>query len=853
MMKQYFEIKEKYKDCLLLFRLGDFYELFFEDAITASKELSITLTGRDCGMSEKAPMCGMPYHAADSYIAKLVDKNYKVAICEQVEDAKKTKNIVKRDVVRVITKGTITDSNSLDQTKNNYIMCVFENKVGFGLSICDITTGEFLTTEISNSKKLIDEIAKYNPSEIIVNDRFSYSEQLNTIFNIKPSQYVDWSFDYNTCYKKLTEHFKIYNLEGFGFEKNPFMIISSGALLIYLLDTQKNSLFNITIIKKYDTNIFMNLDISSRRNLELTETIRENSKIGSLLWVLDKTKTAMGARLLRKWLDSPLVIKEHINLRLNAVEEFKNDVLLREEIKEVLTSMLDIQRLMGKVCFKTANAKDLISLKNSIEKMPIIKNLLSSCYSELLVSSYENMDTLDEIYDLLIKSIVEEPPFSIREGNFIKENFDKTLDTYKEVKAQGTNWLIKLETKEKQETGIKNLKVKYNKIFGYYIEITNSNLSNIPKHYTRKQTLANCERFSTDELKTLEVQILEAEEKLVVLEYDLFQEILAQIEVYQSRVAKVSDIIARLDVLISFAEISDKNKYTKPTFNDDGIIEITAGRHPVVERLLKNAFIDNDTYLDTKDSRLSIITGPNMAGKSTYMRQCALIVLIAQIGCFVPADFANISIVDKIFTRVGASDDLASGQSTFMIEMSEVANILNNATKNSLLILDEIGRGTSTFDGLSIAWAVLEYISEKIGAKTLFATHYHELTELEGKVEGVKNYCVAVSEQGEDIVFLRKIIRGGASSSLGIHVAKLAGVPTEVVDRASTILQFLNDADIAKNQLNDKKASKTIYYDDTPDESKIIVKDILKIDLDSLTAKDAINLLYELQSKAKNI
>lgn len=867
MMEQYLEMKKKYKQCILFFRLGDFYEMFYDDAVVASKELDITLTGKNCGQEEKAPMCGVPYHSVESYMSRLVEKGYKVAICEQMEDPKQAKGIVRRDVIRVVSPGTVLDSAVLDETKNNYIMCIYGDKNGYSLSICDVTTGEFQTTEFSAvnaGSKLVDEVTKFRPAEIICNENFKKTNkagELEASINIKLSVCDSWMFEYHTSMKKLCDHFNVHNLEGFGMRDKRFSVCACGALMEYLSETQKNDLSHITAVKYYVSSDFMLLDNASRRNLELTENMREKNRKGSLLWVLDKTKTAMGARRLRKWVEQPLISKEEIDHRLSSVEELKNDLFLREELKEVLNSMYDFERIMSKVIYQTVNCRDLLTLNNSLENLPLLKEILRKAKSPLLNQIYEQLDTLTDIFELIEKSINEEPPFSVREGGMIKYGYNNKLDVLLKAKSEGTNWILELENEEKEKTGIKNLKVRYNKIFGYYIEVTKSNIGDVPDRYIRKQTLANCERYSTPELNDLAELILGAEEKIVSLEYDLFCEIRNTIAKEVNRIQKSAYIVSIADVIQSLAEVAQTQDYVLPEINEEGFIDIRNGRHPVVEKMTGTQFIPNDTFLDIDENRLSIITGPNMAGKSTYMRQVALIVLMAQIGSFVPADKALISVTDRIFTRVGASDDLASGQSTFMVEMTEVANILNYATTKSLLILDEIGRGTSTFDGLSIAWSVLEYITDKnqIGAKTLFATHYHELTELEGKLGGVKNYCISVQEQGEEIIFLRKIIRGGADHSYGVQVAKLAGLPHKVIKRSNEILKQLNAADITK------KAKKIALESMEQSENKIkqvdiftvketqMIEEINKIDVMALTPIEAIQVLFDLQKKAKGM
>lgn len=873
MMSQYLEIKENYKDCLLFFRLGDFYELFFEDAITTVAELDIALTKKSCGKKDGEPlkvdMCGVPFHSADGYIAKLIEKGHKVAICEQVEDPKNMSGkIVKRDVVRVVTAGTVIDTNILEESKNNYIMCLFENKAGIGVSVCDVSTGEFLTIQFSLSEKskVIDEIAKYNPSEIICNSKFSLVSNVEKVFGIKIYTCLDFYFEIDNAKDTLLKHFDVLNLSGFGIDEEPILISVSGALMRYLLDTQKNNLSHISNVKKYTTNKYMSLDISSRRNLELTETIREKSKKGSLLWVLDKTKTPMGARLIRKWIEQPLIDKEDIENRLLAVEYIKNNTLDKVDLIDYLSKIKDMERLIGKISYQTANARDLISLKNSFKNLPEIKQILLKSNTQLIKNICADFDTLEDLYNIICSAIQEEPPFSIREGDIIKDGFNEQIDNFREAKNKGTSWLLDLEEKEREKTGIKNIKIRYNKVFGYYIEVTNSYLSLVPDDYIRKQTLANCERFITEELKKIEEAILGADEKLVEIEYEEFCKVRNHLADNIGRIQKMANIIATLDVLLSFAEVAIKNNYKKPNMLDDknGNINISLGRHPVVELLVEDSFIPNNTILDKEKNRLAIITGPNMAGKSTYMRQVALIVLMAQIGSFVPCDDADICIVDRIFTRVGASDDLATGQSTFMVEMSEVANILNNATDKSLLILDEIGRGTSTFDGLSIAWAVLEHIAERIGARTLFATHYHELTEIEGKIDGVNNYCVEIKDNGDDIIFLRKIIKGGATSSYGIHVAKLAGIPGRVIDRANEILEILNVCDATKTSnvniqnLDEKNEDEEDFYYNASTKRTILFVDELEkefksLDIDNISPREAWQKLFDIKSKLQNL
>lgn len=876
MMKQYMETKSQYQDCILFYRLGDFYEMFFDDALTASRELEITLTGKNCGQEERAPMCGVPYHAVEGYLNKLVSKGYKVAICEQMEDPKLAKGIVKREVVRIVTPGTNLDTQALDETKNNYIMCIVYIADRYGVSIADITTGDYFVTELPDSAKLMDEIYKFMPSEIICNEAFYMSgmdldgmkDRLGiTIFSLDA-----WYFDDAICREKLLEHFKVSSFAGLGLADYDCGIISAGALLQYLLETQKNSLSNLTHITPYAAGKYMMLDSATRRNLELCETLREKQKRGSLLWVLDKTRTAMGARTLRKYVEQPLIDKKEILLRLDAVEELKNQAISREEIREYLAPVYDLERLITRITYGSANPRDLIAFKSSLEMLPPIRYILEEMQSELLQNIYQDMDSLSDLCELVQKAIQDEPPLAMKEGNIIRDGYNEEVDKLRRAKSDGKDWLAKLENDEREKTGIKNLRIKYNKVFGYYLEVTNSYKDLVPEYYTRKQTLANAERYITPELKELEDMILGAEDKLYALEYDLYCEVRDTIAAEVVRIQQTAKAVAALDVFTSLALVAERNNYVRPKINEKGIIDIKEGRHPVVERMIPNdMFISNDTYLDDKKHRISIITGPNMAGKSTYMRQTALIALMAQIGSFVPAASANICLSDRIFTRVGASDDLASGQSTFMVEMTEVANILRNATSKSLLILDEIGRGTSTFDGLSIAWAVVEYISDSrlLGAKTLFATHYHELTELEGKIDNVNNYCIAVKEKGDDIVFLRKIVKGGADKSYGIQVAKLAGVPDLVINRAKEIVQELSDQDITskvseiaeERERTSKKRPKVKKYDevdmaqmslfDTVKDDDVL-EELKNIDVGNLTPIDALNTIYRLQNKLKN-
>ncbi len=869
------ETKAQYPDCILFYRLGDFYEMFFDDALTASRELEITLTGKNCGQEERAPMCGVPYHAVESYLNKLVTKGYKVAICEQVEDPKTAKGIVKREVVRIVTPGTNLDTQALDETKNNYIMCIVYIADRYGVSVADITTGDYFVTEIEESTKLMDEIYRFSPSEIICNETFYMSgmdlENMRERLGITIYSLDAWYFDDAVCRQKLLEHFSVSSFAGLGLADYDCGIISAGALLIYLLETQKNNLANLTHITPYTSGKYMMLDSSTRRNLELCETLREKQKRGSLLWVLDKTKTAMGARTLRKYVEQPLIDKKEIEKRLDAVEELKNEAISREEIREYLSPVYDLERLITKITYGSANPRDLTAFRTSLEMLPPIRYVLQDMQCDLLKQICADLDPLEDLCSLIQNAIQEDPPVAMKEGNIIRDGFNEEVDKLRRAKSDGKDWLAKLENDEREKTGIKNLRIKFNKVFGYYLEVTNSYKDLVPEYYTRKQTLANAERYITPELKELEDMILGAEDKLYALEYEIYTEVREKAASEVERIQQTAKAVAALDTFASLALVAERSNYVRPGINEKGVIDIREGRHPVVEHMIPNEmFISNDTYLDDKKHRISIITGPNMAGKSTYMRQTALIALMAQVGSFVPAKSADIGLSDRIFTRVGASDDLASGQSTFMVEMTEVANILRNATSKSLLILDEIGRGTSTFDGLSIAWAVVEYISDSrlLGAKTLFATHYHELTELEGKIENVNNYCIAVKEKGDDIVFLRKIVKGGADKSYGIQVAKLAGVPDLVIDRAKEIVEELIEGDITTRvseitvkDKNSKKKPKTKKYDevdiaqmslfDTVKDDDVL-EELKNLDVSNMTPVDALNAIYRLQNKLKN-
>ena len=866
MMQHYLKTKEEYSDCILFYRLGDFYEMFFDDAITVSRELEITLTGKDCGQEERAPMAGIPFHAAEAYISRLISKGYKVAICEQMEDPKEAKGIVKREVIRVVTPGTVIESNLLEEKKNNYIMSIYKTGIYYGIGVCDVSTGDFFATQIcenNNFSKLLDEISRYSPSEVIVNKMmFETKSELNKIqerFKVFVSLEKEENFSDETelllqMYNVVTDNQIKTKEQMEEIDDKNLMVPAINALITYLTETQKTNLDHINTIKIYSITQYMSLDINARRNLELTEKMRDKSKKGTLLWVLDKTSTSMGGRLLRRWINDPLIDVKEINKRLDSVKELKNSVILKGDIIDSLKKVYDIERLAGKIAYGNANGRDLISLKNSVKQLPDVKAILSKTESGMLKELYDELDVLDDVFELIDKSIVEEPPISVKEGGIIKLGYDPEIDTLKKATTEGKNWIIQLEAREREQTGIKGLKVGFNKVFGYFIEVTKSNLSMVPDRYIRKQTLTNAERYITEELKNLENQILGAEEKVINLEYKAFTDIREAIEKQIQRIQKTSNIIATLDVLTAFATVAEDMNYVKPVVDNDGIIDIKDGRHPVIEKMSQaGEFVPNDTYLDKSSNRLAIITGPNMAGKSTYMRQVALITLMAQIGSYVPASEARIGVVDKIFTRVGASDDLSMGQSTFMVEMMEVATILKEATANSLVILDEIGRGTSTYDGLSIAWAVAEHIADKslCGAKTLFATHYHELTELEEKVDGVKNYSIAVKEKGEDIIFLRKIVKGGTDESYGVHVARLAGVPQNVTKKANEILRSLERRNILNNKAIEKESKKVVAGQVDMFNFKLaeVASEFDKIDVNQLTPIDALNTIVKMKEK----
>lgn len=856
MMRQYLQIKEEYSDCILFFRLGDFYEMFFDDALTASRVLEITLTGKDCGMKERAPMCGVPFHSVEGYIAKLVKNGYKVAICEQVEDPKAAKGIVKRDVIRVITPGTANIDSVLTDADNNFLACVYIDDDGCGMSFADVSTGELITTQIEGEvyeTAVMSTLACFQPAEIAISPGGAkYSKmfsELDKRFHFYSEYLQREYFEHDTCVKTVCEKFGWQSLSGTPLDGRELALKSLGAILEYLRETQKTDLSHMSAVKYYKTNEYMDIDVSSRRNLELTETMRDKAKKGSLFGILDRTKTAMGTRRMKTWIDRPLVNSKLINMRLESVAELTEKYELREAFIEALKGVNDIERIISKVSYGTCNARDLVSLRASIDALPQIAAALSQCESQLLSSLSGEFDTLRDLCTLLHDAIADEPPLTVREGGMIKDGFDKELDRLRDIAGHGAEKIAEVEAREKEATQIKNMKVSYNKVFGYYIEVSKSQIDKVPDSYVRKQTLVNCERYITQELKELENAILGARERINDLEYEDFMYVRGQLNKNLKRLQKCATLVSVADVLCSLAAVAEENGYVKPTVDDSDVIDIRDGRHPIVEKYLTDSlFVPNDTYLDTGDSRFSIITGPNMAGKSTYMRQTALIVLMAQIGSFVPASACRVGIVDKIFTRVGASDDLASGQSTFMVEMSEVANILRGATKNSLLILDEIGRGTSTFDGLSIAWSVVEYISSKIGAKSLFSTHYHELTQLEDKLDGVKNYSVAVRKKGEGITFLRKIVRGGTDDSFGIEVAYLANVPHDVITRAREILTAIESepsTEVSVSGIEDGIAAKKAASEsETP-----LADRIRRLELSAMTPIEALNELYQLQKE----
>ncbi|NLV88575.1 MAG: DNA mismatch repair protein MutS [Tissierellia bacterium] len=860
MMRQYMEIKKEYKDSILFFRLGDFYEMFFEDAILASKELEITLTQRDCGMDKKAPMCGIPHHVADGYVAKLVEKGYKVAICEQVEDPATAKGIVKREVIKVVTPGTITDTSILDDKSNNFLASIYLDDLGVGIAYVDNSTGEMYTTELLGGKEssydfLLDELGKIFPSEVICNEEFTANTKFINVLRNSIDPYMsiystdDLNMDLETT---ILKQFNKTSLEELGLGKKILATIAIKKLIDYLFITQKSSLDHINNLNYYEPNKYMILDINTRANLEIHETILKRDRKGALIGILDKTSTSMGGRLLKKWLDQPLIDIREIEKRLNIVEYFVQNIELMDDVKSLLNQIYDIERLSSKISYGNCNARDLLSLRNSISVLPDFKRLLKGCQNPELIAFGDGLDTLEDICTLIDNSIEENPPITIKEGGIIKRGFNEELDEIKEICEKGKEWLSSLELKEKEKTGIKNLKIGFNKVFGYYFEVTKSNINLVPDYFIRKQTLANAERYYTEELKNMESKILGAEEKSLDLEYQIFIDIRNQVKENIERIQNTAKIISIIDVLNSFSQVAYKNNYVRPSLNNKGIIQIKEGRHPVVESNLDGKlFVPNDTYIDNKDNMVQIITGPNMAGKSTYMRQVAIITLLAHVGSFVPASFADISIVDRIFTRIGAADNLAQGESTFMVEMKEVSNILKSATKNSLIILDEVGRGTSTYDGLSIAWAVVEYIIKNIKAKTMFATHYHELTQLKEKNPCIRNLTIAADKKDDGIVFLRKIIEGSTNKSYGIEVAKIAGIDKEIINRANEILSLIennHEIDLSKNVAKEVKQIDLMDY-----RKDYYIDRIINLDIDNLTPRDALNILYDLKKDAKSL
>ena len=859
MMQQYLRIHEQYSDCLLLFRLGDFYELFFEDAKTASRELELTLTGRDCGLEERAPMCGVPYHAVNTYVERLIEKGYRVAICEQLEDPALAKGLVDRDVVRVITPGTVTEISMLDEKSNNYLLCVALKGKGIGIAFADVSTGEFTAMEPEESM-LSPEISRIGANEILCNDPVRLREL--TGLELPPNRVSDSWFQPRNAASVLLDHFHLSSLTPLGLEDHPSATCAAGALMKYLLETQKNSLEHMQTLHFAENGRVMLLDNGTRRNLELVESIRGKGRRGTLLALLDRTATAMGGRLLKSWLEQPLLRRDEIITRHEAVGELADNPVLAASIREELTGMYDMERLLSKVAYKSLNARDCLSLCHSLQKVPALKKLLEDTRTEALQTIYRTLDPLDDLTGMLERAIHPDPPLVITEGGIIRDGYSAMLDEYREAQTGGRRWILELEAREREETGIKNLKIQYNRVFGYYIEVTKSYLALVPDRYVRRQTLANAERYTTPELKEMEQKIIGAQEQGVRLELQLFGEIREQVSACVGRIQATCGAVKQMDVYQSLARSAVENRYVRPEITEDGSLHILEGRHPVVEQSLPGGeFVPNDTELDLNENRMMIITGPNMAGKSTYMRQVALICLMAQAGSFVPAKEASLPVCDRIFTRVGASDDLASGQSTFMVEMTETAYILRNATAKSLIILDEIGRGTSTFDGLAIAWSVVEYIASKenIGAKTLFATHYHELSELEGHLEGVKNYCISVREHGENVIFLRKIIRGGADRSFGVHVARLAGIPHAVIVRAHEIQARLEVSEINQNTIGqnilgeNEKPRKNEQMDLFDYQKTEIINELQQLDVMALTPMDAINQLFLLREKARKL
>ncbi len=861
MMKQYMEIKEQYKDCIIFFRLGDFYEMFFEDAITASRELEITLTQRNAGMADKIPMAGIPHHVSETYISRLVEKGYKVAICDQIEDAAEAKGLVKRDVIRVVTPGTITDQNILDEKSNNYLVSVYMDNLGVGISYVDNSTGEMYTTEFSSTEQenyffALDEIGKISPSEIISNKYFTENKKImrtiennhNPYFNI----YNKSELDGKDIKSIVFNHFKLLDMKKYRGRDKIYSITSTAKLIEYLHITQKNSLEHINTLTYYEPNNYMILDINTRANLEIHETIINRDRKGALIGFLDKTSTSMGGRLLKKWLEQPLINIDAINNRSNVVEYFIDNIISMDEIKDILKGVYDIERLASKISNGNCNARDLISIKHSIYKLPKLREILINTSSKELNDLGTNLDTLEDLYKVLNESIKDEPPIGLKEGGLIKSGYSEKLDKIREICLNGRNWLTELEAKEKENTGIRNLKIGYNRMSGYFFEVTKANIPMVPDYFIRRQTLTNSERYYTDELKSMEDKILGAEEKSIELEYEIFTKVRNIIKSHIIRIQSTSKVISMIDVLNAFGQVAYRHNFTKANINNEGFIDIIDGRHPVVENTIESKlFIPNDTHLDLEENMIQIITGPNMSGKSTYMRQVAIITLLAHVGSFVPATSADIPIVDRIFTRIGAADNLSQGESTFMVEMNEVSNIIKSASKDSLIILDEVGRGTSTYDGLSIAWAVVEHIAKKIRAKTMFATHYHELTQLEKDYPEIKNMTIIAEEKGDSIVFLRKIIEGSTNRSYGIEVAKLAGIDKSIINRASEILTSIESShQIDLNKPSEKEAKQINVMDYKKD---YYLDKIINIDIDNITAREALDTLYELKDDAKRL
>ena len=859
MMRQYLEMKERYKDCVLFYRLGDFYEMFFDDALMVSKELELTLTGRDCGLEERAPMCGVPYHAAATYISRLVESGHKVAICEQTSDPATSKGLVERDVVRVITPGTVVDPMMLNERMANYVLCVAFKGKAVSLAYADVSTGELVAHQLLNpANRLRDELTRISAQEIITNQKEELESYLNAAVSI--SEMSDSVFTPGNATKMVVSHFKVQNVNSLGLDARDIRIIATGALLSYLKDTQKNSLSHITKLTLYQDVRTMTLDRSTRKNLELTESLRYGEKKGSLLWLLDKTQTAMGGRLLRNWVENPLILQSAIEERLDGVEALYSELMVAQELADALSNVADMERLVGKISYGSITPRDCIALLRSLKQVSPLKVLISNVKSVAIAIIERTLTPLKTLTELLESALNPDAPIALSDGNIINSGYNQQLDEYRIAATNGKQWILNMEANERQNTGIKNLKIHYNRVFGFYIEVTKSNLGLVPPYYVRKQTLANCERYITADLQEIEKKISTAEQSILALETQLFMQIREEIGKEIGAIQQNALSIKTLDALLSLANVARENDFIKPNINDEGVYEVIDGRHPIVENMLKDeTFVPNDVYLDASDNRMLIITGPNMSGKSTYMRQVALFTIMMQIGSFVPARTANLCICDRVFTRIGAQDDLASGQSTFMVEMSETAGILRNATEKSLIILDEIGRGTSTFDGLAIAWAVVEFLlnNKKGGPKTLFATHYHELSELEGHLEGVKNYCISVAEHGEEVIFLRKIIPGGADKSYGVHVARIAGIPPKVVARAKEIQTRLEVSDINQGSISanilEKKEKPVKQLDMFHIEQDALIHEIQEMNVYDITPMDALNMLFQIREKARKL